>query len=191
MSPTTAKVNTLSSFECDAEVEAESLGTTMAFVAKTPLFTRVYEIGDISTDRAPTMGENTAIVPEFIPAAADSMVTSPTQSMISIGTVGSDKMFQYRFIEQPKGRASSWYTWTLTGTLLDQFFDQSTLYVVVTSNSQVFLKSYDLTQANESGFLTLPSGEKTDVCLDNWVVNPPLVTAAVQTRQLLHCPIAI
>lgn len=172
LSPTTAKVNTLSSFECDAEVEAESLGTTMAFVAKTPLFTRVYEIGDISTDRAPTMGENTAIVPEFIPAAADSMVTSPTQSMISIGTVGSDKMFQYRFIEQPKGRASSWYTWTLTGTLLDQFFDQSTLYVVVTSNSQVFLKSYDLTQANESGFLTLPSGEKTDVCLDNWVVNP-------------------
>ena len=172
LSPTTAKVNTLSSFECDAEVEAESLGTTMAFVAKTPLFTRVYEIGDISTDRAPTMGETTAIVPEFIPASADSLATSSTQSMISIGTVGKNKMFQYRFIEQRDGRASSWYTWTLTGNLLDQFFDQSTLYVVVTSDSQVFLKSYDLTQANESGFLTLPTGEKTDVCLDNWVVNP-------------------
>ena len=172
LSPTTAKVNTLSSFECDADVEAESLGTTMAFVAKTPLFTRVYELGDISTDRAPTMVETTAIVPELIPSTADSMATSPTQSMISVGTVGSNKLFQYRFIAQEDKRVSSWYTWTLTGNLLDQFFDQSTLYVVATSDSQVFLKSYDLTQANESGFLTLPTGEKTDVCLDVWVENP-------------------
>lgn len=172
LSPTTAKVNTLSSFECDAEVEAESLGTTMAFVAKTPLFTRLYELGDISTDRAPTMVETTAIVPEFIPSTANSMTTSPTQSMISVGTVGSNKLFQYRFIAQEDKRVSSWYTWTLTGNLLDQFFDQSTLYVVATSDSQVFLKSYDLTQANESGFLTLPTGEKTDVCLDVWVENP-------------------
>ncbi|BCV06492.1 MAG: hypothetical protein CM15mV135_070 [uncultured marine virus] len=67
----------------------------MTFVAKTPLFTRVYEIGDISTDRAPIMRETTAIVPEFIPASADSLATSSTQSMISIGTVGSNKMFQY------------------------------------------------------------------------------------------------
>lgn len=188
LSPTTAKVNTLSSFECDADIEAESLGTTMAFVAKTPLFTRVYEIGDISAENAPTMGENTSIVPEFIPASANSMVTSPTQSMISIGTVGSDKMFQYRFLAQREGRVSSWYTWTLTGTLLDQFFDQSTLYVVVTSNSQVFLKSYDLTQANESGFLTLPSGEKTDVCLDNWVVNPAASYSSSTNKTTITLP---
>jgi len=172
LSPTTAKVNTLSSFECDAEVEAESLGTTMAFVAKTPLFTRVYELGDISNERAPTMGENTAIVPEFIPSSADSMTTSSTQSIISIGTSGADKLYQYRFLTQEDKRVSSWYTWTLTGNLLHQFFDQSTFYAVITSGDQVFVNSFDLTQANESGFLTLPTGEKTDVCLDHWVVNP-------------------
>ena len=155
----------------------------MAFVAKTPLFTRVYELGDISTDRAPTMGETTAIVPEFIPSTANNLATSSTQSMISIGTVGSNKMFQYRFLTQDDKRVSSWYTWTLTGNLLDQFFDQSTLYVVVTSDSQVFLKSYDLTQANESGFLTLPTGEKTDVCLDNWVVNPAASYSSSTKRQ--------
>ena len=172
LSPTTAKVNTLSSFECDAELEAESLGTTIAFIAKTPLFTRVYELGDIDTERSPTMAENTAIVPEFIPATVDSFTTSSTQSMISLGTKGQNKVFQYRFLTQKDKRVASWYTWTLTGNLLDQFFDQSTYYAVVTSDNQVFLKSYDLTQANESGFLTLPTGEKTDVCLDHWVVNP-------------------
>ena len=188
LSPTTAKINTLSSFECDAEVEAESLGTTITFIAKTPLFTRVYELGDISTDRAPAMGETTAIVPEFIPSTADSMATSSTQSMISIGTVGSNKLFQYRFLTQDDKRVSSWYTWTLTGNLLDQFFDQSTFYAVVTSDNQVFLKSYDLTQSNESGFLTLPSGEKTDVCLDNWVVNPAASYSSSTNKTTITLP---
>jgi hypothetical protein len=172
LSPTTAKVNTLSSFECDANVEAESLGTTMAFVAKTPLFTRIYELGDIDTERAPAMGELTTIVPELIPEDADNMIASSTQSMLSIATSSKNKVFQYRFLSQRDSRVSSWYTWTLTGNVLDQFFDQSTYYAVVTYGSEVFIQSFDLTQSNESGFLTLPTGEKTDVCLDNWYENP-------------------
>jgi hypothetical protein len=36
----------------------------------------------------------------------------------------------------------------------------------------MFVQSYDLTQASEEGFLTLPTGEKTDICLDLWNVNP-------------------
>lgn len=172
LSPTTAKVNTLSSFECDPNLEAESMGTTMAFVAKTPLFTRIYELGEIDTERAPAMGEVSTIIPELIPADADNMVTSPTQSMLSIGTTSKNKVFQYRFLTQREGRISSWYTWTLTGNLLDQFFDQSTYYAVVTYGTDVFVQSFDLTQSNESGFLTLPTGEKTDVCLDNWFENP-------------------
>ncbi len=62
--------------------------------------------------------------------------------------------------------------WTLTGNLLLQFFDQNTLFAVVETDNQVFLNSYDLSQANEEGRLTLPTGERTDVCLDHFVVNP-------------------
>jgi hypothetical protein len=75
-------------------------------------------------------------------------------------------------LEQGQQRASAWYKWELTGTLLDQFFDASTYYATVTDGTNVFVQSYDLTQANEEGFLTLPTGEKTDICLDIWDVNP-------------------
>jgi hypothetical protein len=75
-------------------------------------------------------------------------------------------------LEQGQQRASAWYKWELTGTLLDQFFDANTYYAVVTDGTNVFVQSYDLTQANEEGFLTLPTGEKTDICLDIWDVNP-------------------
>jgi hypothetical protein len=40
------------------------------------------------------------------------------------------------------------------------------------NGNDVYVQSYDLTQSSDEGFLTLPTGEKTDVCLDLWNVNP-------------------
>jgi hypothetical protein len=173
LSPKTAKINELSSYECDPVVEAVALGTSLAFVSKTPLFTHLFELGEISTDRPPLMSEQTKIVPELIPESITSMIASPAVSLVSLGTAGSSTVYQYRFLEQPgQGRAAAWYKWELTGQLLDQFFDANTYYATVKDGNNVFVQSYDLTQANEEGFLTLPTGEKTDICLDNWSINP-------------------
>ena len=172
LSPKTAKINELSSYECDPSVEAVNLGTSLAFISKTPLFTRLFELVGISTDRPPEMAEQTKYVPELIPETIDSLIASPGLSLVSLGTTGSSVVYQYKFIEQNQQRLSTWYKWDLTGNLLDQFFDASTYYAVVTDNTNVFVQSYDLTQANEEGFLTLPTGEKTDICLDIWSINP-------------------
>ena len=172
LSPKTAKINELSSYECDPLVEAVALGTSLAFVSKTPLFTRLYELSEISPDRPPVMTEQTQIVPELIPQTATSMIASPALSIVSLATTGSTTVYQFKFLEQNQQRASAWYKWELTGELLDQFFDANTYYATVKDGNNVFVQSYDLTQANEEGFLTLPTGEKTDICLDVWDVNP-------------------
>jgi hypothetical protein len=172
LSPKTAKINELSSYECDPLVEAVTLGTSLAFVSKTPLFTRLYELSEISPDRPPVMTEQTKIVPELIPQTATSMIASPALSIVSLATTGSTTVYQFKFLEQNQQRASAWYKWELTGELLDQFFDANTYYATVKDGNNVFVQSYDLTQANEEGFLTLPTGEKTDICLDVWDVNP-------------------
>jgi hypothetical protein len=118
------------------------------------------------------MTEQTKIVPELIPQTATSMIASPALSIVSLGTTGSTTVYQFKFLEQGQQRASAWYKWELTGELLDQFFDANTYYATVKDGNNVFVQSYDLTQANEEGFLTLPTGEKTDICLDIWTVNP-------------------
>lgn len=173
LSPKTSKINELSSYECDASVEAVTLGTTLAFISKTPLYTRLYELYNISTTQPPAMYEQTKIIPELIPETVDSMIASPALSIISLGTTGNSTVYQYRFYQQGDQRsATTWYKWQLTGTLLDQFFDVNTYYATVANGNDVYVQSYDLTQASEEGFLTLPSGEKTDVCLDLWTINP-------------------
>jgi len=172
-SPSTALLTTLSKYECDQEVAAVSLGTTLAFISKTLLWTRVFELGNIRKDAPADSYEVSNNVAELIPADVDNFISSPALSMLSLGETGSNTLYQYRFYRvNNQLRAQTWYKWTLTGKLLDQFFDETTFYAVCHDDTNVFIQSYDLTQASEEGFLTLPSGEKTDVCLDMFSVNP-------------------
>ena len=262
LAPTSAKVNALSAYECDPNVESVSLGTSQAFVSKTPLYTRLFELNEISSEQPPLMADQTAQIPELIPESINSLVASPALSVVSMGTVGQSTIYQYRFLARTREErlVNSWYKWELTGNLLTQFFDTSTWYGVTAlvdrgvksfdtfattaafpadSNSvaititnattsltgsgvtgtattdasgnitgitittpganysendavnitqtggngvgtaavnelhnEVAVQSFDMTQSSEQGFLTLPTGERTDVCLDLFVTNP-------------------
>ena len=173
LSPKTANLNTLSKYEADPDISAVSLGTTTAFISKTNLYSRVFELGRIQTAAPPVMANVTTSVSELIPSSIDSMIASPALSMVSIGEKGQSTMYQYKFFDDAEERiANTWYKWNLTGTLLDHFFDISTYYAVVANGSKVLVSSFDLTQASEQGYLTLPTGERTDVCLDFFKINP-------------------
>ena len=190
LSPRSAKVNTLSGYEADANVESVSLGTSQAFVTKTPLYTRLFELNDISSEQPPLMADVTATVPELIPAAIDTIVASPALSIVSLGQTGTSTVYQYRFLAKTRDErlVNSWYKWNLTGTLLTQFFDSSTWYAVVANGNDVYVQSFDMTQSSEQGFLTLPTGEKTDVCLDLFTTNPHRTYDAATDKTSIWLP---
>ena len=172
LSPKTAKINTMSSYECDPNVEAISTGIYSNFIAKTPLYTKVFNLSDISNANPPNSEELTYNIPELIPSTINHFISSAATSIISLGTTGSSTVYQYRFVQFNERRVQAWYKWELTGTLLDQFFDQSTYYAVVANGAKVEVLSFNLRQSSDEGFLTLPTGEKTDVFLDYWKINP-------------------
>jgi len=270
LTPSSAKVNRLSAYECDAQLDSVSLGTSQAFVSKTPLYTRVFELSDISNDRPPLMSDITDTIPELMPKSLNSFVASPSMSMVSLAEVNKSDIYQYRFLtgERDERVLNSWYRWRVNGTLLSQFFDASTFFTVTCSNvaegslnkeiggvhaitlgstttpftvssildvtitttengsgvdgrvltdsngdvsvllisaagtgyeigdsleitetnggedagvatatvaslnHEIIVQSFDMGQSSEQGFLTLQSGEKTDVCLDLFSVNP-------------------
>ena len=158
LSPTTTKINTLSTFECDANIDAVSVGTIQGFISKSNLYSKLFMMLNIQKEAAASIDEATANVPEYVPSDIDSMVASPAMSITSLAKAGSDTVYQHRFFVQGDNRVQSWYKWKLTGNLQLQFFDKSTFYAVTSSGGFVYLTSYDLTQASEAGFLTLPTG---------------------------------
>ena len=189
LSPLTAKVNSISSYECDANLGALNLGSTITFAAKTPLYTRIYQFANITTEEAPTLNELTNVVPEFIPATVDQITASSTQSMIAAGETGNKQVFFYRFVDVGRDRqVSTWFTWDLTGTLLHHFFDQSSYFAVVKHGSEVFLNVFDLSQADETGNLTLATGEKTDVCLDHFFTESKITYNSTTDKSTITLP---
>lgn len=184
-SPKTVKISRLSSYETDEKIEPVSVGTSHAFVSKTPLYTRLFELLDINRDRPPLMNDDTVVVPELVPASVDSMAASSALSLISLSTKGTNDLYQFRFLSatRDKRQLSTWYKWKTTTKVLHQFFDANTFYVIgaypqpygisiLDDVNQASIESYDMSQSSEEGFLTLPTGEKTDVCLDLFYVNP-------------------
>tara|TARA_R100000742_G_C4279504_1_gene104262 strand:+ start:621 stop:5102 length:4482 start_codon:yes stop_codon:yes gene_type:complete len=189
LSPDTAKVNTLSAYECETDVPAVNLGSSLAFLSKTPLYSKIFELANISTTDPPSTFNTTGIVPELVPASIDNIAASPGMSMLSLGNTGDSTLYQYRFYQTTDKRAAStWYKWELTGTLVDQFFDASTFYAVTSDGSNVSVSSIDLRQASDEGFLTLSTGEKTDVCMDMWNSNPYRTYNAVTDKTRIFLP---
>jgi len=169
LSPTSAKVDKLSSFECDPDVTPISVGTSTAFLSKTPLYTHLFELFEVSREQPPVTRDTTQTLAEFIPESIDSLVASPGLSILSLATKGSSDVYQYRFLQSGNERlVETWYRWSLTGTLLDQFFDNSTYFAVVYDGTRAYVMSFEMNQASDAGVLTLKSGEKTDTCLDLW-----------------------
>ena len=173
-SPKTVKISRLSSYETDENIEPVSVGTSHAFVSKTPLYTRLFELLDINRDRPPLMNDDTVVVPELVPVSVDSMAASSALSLISLGAKGTNDLYQFRFLSssRDKRELSTWYKWKTTTKVLHQFFDANTFYVIGNTDSEGVIESYDMSQSSEEGFLTIPTGEKTDVCLDLFDVNP-------------------
>ena len=188
LSPTTTKINTLSTFECDADIDAVSVGTVQAFISKSNLYSKLFMMLNIQKEAAASIDEATANIPEYVPSDIDSMVSSPAMSITSLGKSGSDTIYQHRFFVQGDNRVQSWYKWKLTGDLRLQFFDKSVYYAVTSSGTNVYLTSYDLTQASEAGLLTLPTGEKTDVCLDMFNINPYRTYNSTNKKTTVNLP---
>lgn len=176
LSPRSAKVNKLSSFEASPDAQPVSVGTSISFLSKTPLYTHLFELLEISRDQPPVPRDSTQTLAEFIPQSIDSLIASPGLSMVSLATTGSSDVYQYRFLQNGNERLiETWYRWKLTGKLLDQFFDNSTYYAVVHDDTRVYVMSFEMNQASDTGVLTLDTGEKTDVCLDLWSDNIEVV----------------
>jgi len=188
LSPTTTKINTISTFECDSSIDAVAVGTAQAFISKSNLYSKLFLMLNVQKEAAASIDEATQNVPEYVPSDIDTMVSSPAMSIISLGKAGSDTVYQHRFFIQGDNRVQTWYKWKLTGDLRLQFFDKTTYYAVTSSGSNVYLTSYDLTQASESGYLTLPTGEKTDVCLDMFNINPYREYSATDNETTVTLP---
>ena len=192
-SPKTARLKKISSYECDASLQPQDMGTSVMFTSNVSAYTRAYEATILDDDVPPKILEQTRVVPEYIPKDVTMSTVSTALGIVTFGKKNSTELYHYKYYDSGDRRdQSAWYSWGLTGTLQHMVYTGGSFYTVVKQGSNfVLLRHEYVTDATASSSYTVGGSESNvgsplytarwfEVCLDNMVI-PSNIAYTAQT----------
>tara|TARA_R100001509_G_scaffold162430_1_gene134014 strand:+ start:249 stop:3371 length:3123 start_codon:yes stop_codon:yes gene_type:complete len=154
LSPKTAKVNRLSTFDTSENVAPVNTGIAIGFVNTTSNNTRHFEIFDVSSDTTPKAAETSLPVSDLIPDNIDLYDVDPNLSVFSLTTKNKKELFIYRYLQQGERRViEGWFKWESDQEIQYQYFDKGCLYVVTQEQGydRLYLSRIALQQHSNQG----------------------------------------
>ena len=150
-SPTTAKINALSTYNFNFKTNPISLGTTIGFLDNAGKFSRFFEMAQVQREGEPLVIEQSAVVPRLFEKDLDLISNSRENSIVFFSEEDSNTLYGFKYFDQVQDRKlASWFKWTLTGTIQYHCMQDDSLYVVVRNNSKDQLLKFSLKQDSET-----------------------------------------
>jgi len=142
-SPTTAKINALSSYNFNFATNPISLGTTIGFLDNAGKFSRFFEMTSVQREGEPEVIEQSAVVSRLFEKDLKLISNSRENSVIFFSEEGTTTLYGYRYFDNIRERKlAAWFKWTLTGNIQYHCMQDDFLYVVVRNNGKDQLLKY-------------------------------------------------
>ena len=142
-SPTTAKINALSTYNFNFATNPISLGTTVGFLDNAGKFSRFFEMAQVQREGEPEVIEQSAVVSRLFEKDLKLISNSRENSVIFFSEEGTSTLYGYRYFDNIRERKlAAWFRWTLTGTIQYHCMQDDNLYVVVRNNNKDQLLKY-------------------------------------------------
>lgn len=169
LTPSGTTIKTISNYEMDILNDPVDMGTTVSFVSKTPSYTRVFEMQTRGQDESPVVVDISRIVPEWIPSTVDQVVSSPQNSLLSLGSTDSRDLYLFRFYSNGEERqVQSWFRWKLAGNVIHHAIDRDVFWAVTKQENSIAIQKISLVQSPTSSTFLTSDGSKVDPRLDLW-----------------------
>ena len=144
LTPSTAKINYLASYNYNPKTSPFSLGTTSGFINSTGKNARIFEMANVQREGEPTVLEQSKLVSKKLPINLTKPTTSKENSLLLLGALGSDEVWGFRFYNNGEKRVqSAWFRWIFTGTLIHHKLIDDVYYIVLKSGNAT--DGYDYT----------------------------------------------
>ena len=144
-SPTTAKINALSTYNFNFATNPISLGTTVGFLDNAGKFSRFFEMAQVQREGEPEVIEQSAVVSRLFEKDLKLISNSRENSVIFFSEEGTSTLYGYRYFDNIRERKlAAWFRWTLTGTIQYHCMQDDSLFVVVRNNSKDQLLKYSI-----------------------------------------------
>ena len=142
-SPTTAKINALSTYNFNFATNPVSLGTTIGFLDNAGKFSRFFEMAQIQREGEPEIIEQSKVVSRLFEKDLKLISNSRENSVIFFSEEGTSTLYGYRYFDNIRERKlAAWFKWTLTGTIQYHCMQDDFLFVVVRNNGKDQLLKY-------------------------------------------------
>jgi hypothetical protein len=169
LTPLGSFIKTISNYEIDTVLDPVDMGTTVAFISKTPSYARVFEMQTRGQDESPIVTDISRVVPEWIPSTIDQVVSSPQNSLLSLGSTTSRHLYLFRFYSNGESRElQSWFKWTMPGNVLHHNIDRDIFWVLTKQEDCFSVQKISLVQSPTSSTFLTSDGSRVDPRLDMW-----------------------
>ena len=166
LSPETARLSSVATYNYNQKVSPISLGKTIAFLDSSGAYSKFFEAANISSQGEPDLVNQTKVVPRLMPQGIDLIANSRENGIVLFGKEADANVIGYKYINVGNERLqSSWFKWKLINPQRYHFIVGDSYFFL---DDQGYLQEMNLVQASDD-----PSITQNDVNyllhLDNWV----------------------
>ena len=168
LSPLTAKINALSTYNFNVKTNPISLGTTIAFLDNAGKFTRMFEMASVLREGEPVILEQSKVISKLFPKNINLIANSRENSFIIFAEKDSPNVYGFRYYTAAEKRImQSWITWELSGNIQHLCMLDDAVYAVVRNGSTDVMQKFNLKLSGEAEETITNDGKDYRVHLDN------------------------
>ena len=175
LSPETAKINFVSSFNYNENVSPFSLGTTIGFLNDEGSNTRLYEMANPPREGQPEVIEQSKIISNLYPTGINRIATSKNNTIVLTAASGSRDVYGYRYYNTTERRLqSAWFKLRMSGDVIYHTIIRDTYWAIVrnldtTPNPDVNIVTIQKMELKQNdGTVTVNNATQGIICyLDN------------------------
>ena len=166
LSPLTAKINAVSSYNFNFNTNPVSLGTTIAFLDNAGKYTRFFEMQSILREGEVTVLEQSKNISKAFPKDINLIANSRENSTIFFATKGTNKLYGFRYYSTGERRVQqAWFEWELSGDIQHIAMLDDALFAVVKNSTTYTMQKFSIKLDDNSH--TIVEDETYRVHLDN------------------------
>ena len=145
LSPQTAKINSLATYNFNVKTNPISMGTTIAFLDNAGKYSRFWEVAKVLREGEPVVIDQSKVVNKLFDKDLELISNSRENGIIFFSKKDTNTLFGYKYFNTSEKRIQqAWFTWELMGTIQHHSVLDDSLYVVVRNGSKDVLQKFPL-----------------------------------------------
>ena len=168
LSPLTAKINALATYNFNHKVNPISLGTTVAWLDNAGKFTRMFEMASVLREGEPVVIEQSKVISKLFPKNINLIANSRENSFIIFAEKNQSSIYGFRYFTSGERRImQSWITWELSGNIQYMCMLDDAIFAIVRNGSVNVMQKFNLKLSGEDNEAVTQNSKDYRVYLDN------------------------